>query len=390
LSDTTAPHIDISLRPARVVGRFLGKRPGPTLVCTASLHGNEPAGTTALQRVFAQLNEEEPLSHGEFVGIAGNLAALARRQRFIDIDLNRCWTKERVWALRRGRLTPEERASEDAEVEEILNEAERVISEAKEEVYFLDLHTTSGESPAFGTIGDTLKNRALALQFPVPIIVGLEEHLDGTFLEYVNSLGCVTMGFEAGKHDDPVSIDRAEECIWVALAATKILQQPERVASVALARQHLSAVSSSFPRVLEVRHRHPVEPGDGFAMERGYSSFQPVKAGELLAHDCRGSLAAFEDSRVLLPLYQEQGEDGYFLMREFSPLWLALSKWLRRLGLEAALPWLPGVRRDAEDRNTLIIDRRIARWFAVQVFHLLGYRKRRMDGDVLVVGRRQE
>ena len=125
-------------------------------------------------------------------------------------------------------------------------------------------------------------------------------------------------------------------------------------------------------------------------MERGYSSFQPVKAGELLAHDCSGSLAAFEDSRVLLPLYQEQGEDGYFLMREFSPLWLALSKWLRRLGLEAALPWLPGVRRDAEDRNTLIIDRRIARWFALQVFHLLGYRKRRMDGDVLVVGRRQE
>jgi hypothetical protein len=368
----------------------VGDKPGPTLVCIASLHGNELAGTTALQQVFARLNTERPTTRGEFIGIAGNLAALARQERYVDIDLNRCWTKDRVWALRSGRLPPDERASEDAEIEQILNEVERVISEASDEVYFLDLHTTSGGSPPFGTIGDTLKNRGLALQFPVPIILGLEEYLDGTLLEYVNGLGCVTMGFEGGQHDDPVSVDRAEACVWIALAATKILQRPDSVPPVAQARERLSAVSSSFPRVLEVRHRHPVEPGDQFGMEHGYASFQSVKAGDVLAHDNNGNLTASEDARVLLPLYQTQGEDGYFLMREFSPLWLAISKWLRRMGLDAALPWLPGVRRDPGDQNTLIIDRRIARWFALQVFHLLGYRKRRMNGDLLVVSRRQE
>ena len=382
--------IHTSLRPTRVLGRVAGNQPGPTLVCVASLHGNEPAGTTALRRVFTWLDEEKPGTRGEFIGIAGNLAALAQHQRYVDIDLNRCWTKDRVWTLRRGRLPSDERASEDTEVEEILNEIERAISEASDEVYFLDLHTTSGGSPPFGTIGDTLKNRALGLQFPVPIILGLEEHLDGTFLEYVNSLGCVTMGFEGGQHEDPVSVDRAEACVWIALAATKILQQPDNVAPVSRALEQLSAVGRSFPRVLEVRHRHPVEPGDQFEMEHGYASFQPVKAGDLLARDRSGNLTAFEDARVLLPLYQAQGEDGYFLMREFSPLWLAISKWLRRLGLEMALPWLPGVHRDSDDRNTLIIDRRIARWFALQVFHLLGYRKRRTNGDVLVVSRRQE
>jgi len=32
----------------------------------------------------------------------------------------------------------------------------------------------------------------------------------------------------------------------------------------------------------------------------------------------------------------------------------------------------------------------VARWFALEVFHLLGYRKRRQMGDVLVVARRLE
>ncbi len=390
LSSTTVPDIDIGTQPARLVGRFAGEKPGPTLICIASLHGNEPAGTVALRRVFARLNEEKPRSRGEIIGIAGNTAALARRQRYVDIDLNRCWTKERIWALRSGRLPPDERASEDAEMEAILDEVERVISEAKDEIYFLDLHTTSGDSPPFGTIGDTLRNRALALQIPVPIIVGLEEHLDGTFLEYVNGLGCVTMGFEGGQHDDPISIDHVEHCIWIALAATNILAQPDTVTSVNRARRNLSAVGSAYPRVLEVRHRHAVKPEDRFEMEPGYASFYPVRNGDLLARDQSGELTASEDSRVLLPLYQAQGEDGYFLMREFRPFWLAISKWLRRAGIDAALPWLPGVRRDPDSRNTLIINRRIARWFAVQVFHLLGYRKRRIDGNVLVVSRRQE
>jgi hypothetical protein len=32
----------------------------------------------------------------------------------------------------------------------------------------------------------------------------------------------------------------------------------------------------------------------------------------------------------------------------------------------------------------------VARWFALEVFHLLGYRKRREVGEVLVVTRRRE
>jgi len=61
---------------------------------------------------------------------------------------------------------------------------------------------------------------------------------------------------------------------------------------------------------------------------------------------------------------------------------------LRRLGLDRALHWLPGVRRHPEREGTLIIDTHLARWFALEVFHLLGYRKRRSVEGKLVVSRR--
>jgi hypothetical protein len=89
-------------------------------------------------------------------------------------------------------------------------------------------------------------------------------------------------------------------------------------------------------------------------------------------------------------LYQSQGADGYFLMREFSTFWLTVSATLRYLRLDSVLHWLPGVARSPDSPHTLVINRRVARWLALQVFHLLGYRRRRMDGETLIMTRRPE
>ena len=89
-----------------------------------------------------------------------------------------------------------------------------------------------------------------------------------------------------------------------------------------------------------------------------------------------------------MPLYQKQGEDGYFEMRPFSPFWLRLSALVRRIGIDRVVDWLPGVDRDPADPQTLHIDRNVARWYSLQIFHLLGYRRHRCRGDLLVVTRR--
>ena len=92
---------------------------------------------------------------------------------------------------------------------------------------------------------------------------------------------------------------------------------------------------------------------------------------------------------ILMPLYQKLGEDGFFIGRAISPFWLKVSEVLRRLKIQDYVYLLPGVARDEHDYETLIIDTRVARVFPLQIFHLLGFRKRRWSGNKLIVSRRR-
>jgi hypothetical protein len=47
------------------------------------------------------------------------------------------------------------------------------------------------------------------------------------------------------------------------------------------------------------------------------------------------------------------------------------------------------VRRHPADADTLVVNTRVARFLPLQVFHLLGFRRRRWEGSVLVVSRRK-
>ena len=373
----------------RLIGRIVGARPGPLLVATAGLHGNEPAGVAALDRIFQTIHDQRIPIRGEFLGLAGNLAALARGERAIDRDLNRHFKPERIVALRNGH-PPDPAISEDRELVDVLEAIEPALGRAHDEAFFIDLHTTSGKSAAFATVGDTLRNREFALRFRSPIILGLEEHIEGTLLEYLNGRGYITMGFEGGRHQDPASVDLLEAGVWVALAAAGVLPTADRLAEVERAQRLLEENRRGLPRVFEVRYRHPVQPEDRFRMRPGYESFQPLTQGEWVAEDRSGDIHAPAGGRILMPLYQTQGDDGFFVIREFSPFWLTVSRILRHTRADQLLRALPGVRRHPTVEDTLVIDIRVARFLALQVFHLLGYRKQKQVGRVLVMSRRKE
>ncbi len=379
----------------RILGRVRGIAPGPTLIAVAAVHGNEPAGVDALRRVLDRLAETALPIHGEVVGLVGNRAALAAGRRFLDHDLNRHWAPERIAALTarphpdaaHAALPPA--SAEDRELVELWQVITEARTAARGAVIVVDLHTTSGESPPFVTIGDTLRNRALALALPVPIILGIEEQIDGTLVEYLSGEGCTTLGVEGGRHEHPASADRLAAALWVTLGATGIVAA-DALDEIQAARRYLAAAADGLPRVVEVRHRHAVTPGDGFAMLDGFASFRPIRAGETLARDRAGVVRARQGGRILMPLYQQLGDDGFFIIREFRPFWLTVSAVLRRVGADRIVHWLPGVRRDARRRDVFVVDRRVARWRALQIFHLLGYRKIRADGTRLVVSRRRE
>lgn len=355
----------------RVVGRVLGTRPGPLVLVIAGLHGNEPAGVRALERVFAAFTEHDIPLRGELVGLAGNLAALARGRRFLNRDLNRTWTRRRIAAIRLRQNDVEE-----AEQLELLELIEDALRGRESDTIILDLHTTSSDSVPFCTLGDTIRNRRFARKLEIPVVLGIEEQIHGALLEFIGARGPVTIGVEGGRHDDPASVDYHEHVLWIALVEAGCLS-PEDVPDYQARRTALTRARGGLARFFEVRSRQAVQPGDGFAMRPGFRNFQPIVAGQPLADDSSGEVLASETGRVFLPLYQEQGDDGFFIVRPIPERWLRLSTLLRRLRVDSLAPLLPGVHRSRRRPDTLVVDRRIARWQVTGLFHLLGYRRRR-------------
>ena len=90
-----------------------------------------------------------------------------------------------------------------------------------------------------------------------------------------------------------------------------------------------------------------------------------------------------------MQLDQTQGEDGFFMTKKVSPFWLNLSAILRKIRFESVLTLLPGVNRDIRDKHTLVINKQVAKFLAIDIFHLLGYRTKERTEDSLRVSKRE-
>ncbi|MDX2175188.1 MAG: succinylglutamate desuccinylase/aspartoacylase family protein [Candidatus Sumerlaeia bacterium] len=372
----------------RLLGSYDSGRPGPLLLVTAGLHGNEPAGLRAVEAVLRQLRSSRPPIAWRVAAFAGNMAAIRENKRYIDRDLNRLWHSDIVEGLRNGAISPTETA-EHAELAELVDLLFAEADNATGSVHLLDLHTFSAPGYPFCCIGDTLQNRRFARAMPLTTILGLEEQLDGTSMEYLNERGFTTLIVEGGQHEDPRAAGVLEATFWYALVAAGCLRRQDAPGLAAHLR-HLRDARGGLPYVLEVRYRHAIRPVDGFAMRPGYTNFQPIKKSEHLADDSGGAVRAPFTGYILMPLYQKLGDDGFFATKPVGNAWLALSQFLRRLELWRFLHLLPGVRRDPGSANSLLVDRGVARWSAGRIFRLFGYRKiRALDDHTLRVTRRR-
>jgi succinylglutamate desuccinylase len=362
--------------PPRELGRVRGREPGPTLIVVGGQHGNEPAGLEAARRVLAELARSGMALRGEFLALAGNVGALARGVRYQDHDLNRAWSDAHLEKIRRQ--PPEADDAEEREHRELLAAIDGAIARARGEVFLIDLHTTSAAGVPFVLFGDTLRQRAFGAHFPITVLLGLEEQVDGVLSQLMTRRGVVALAVEGGQHDDPHSIDALEACIWVGLGAATISAGQNMQAS-----QHLlDRRRAHLPRVIEVRRRHAVHAEDGFAMQPGFANIGPAARGTLLAHQGGREVIAEEDGYVLLPLYQGQGSDGFFWGRPVSPLAWKATAALRRLGVDRALSHLPGVARDPSvaEGDALVLDAEASGRYPSALFLALGYRRERRDG----------
>jgi succinylglutamate desuccinylase len=302
------------VRADRILGRIRGDHPGPSLIALGGIHGNEAAGVLALQRVVETLNPRSDLLSGEILALVGNRGALARERRFLGRDLNRMWTPERLAALHGrgpvGGLEPER-----AEQRELLRVLDGALAAAPGNVLFLDLHTTSGPGRPFTTLTDEGLSRRFASTIPVPLVLGLGGMLKGTLAGYLAEQGVPSVVFEGGQHGTPESLALSEAALWVALAGTGMFPE-DAVPEIERSRVYLRETSRGLPPLFEMRYRHSISPNNGFRMLPGFKSFQKVAEGLVVAEDRTGPVRVPEEGYLLLPLYQAQGEDGFFVIRE--------------------------------------------------------------------------
>ena len=195
---------------------------------------------------------------------------------------------------------------------------------------------------------------------------------------------------DAVRNGDVRAVDVTEASLR-ALEATQLnpatMIDGER-AGVENERARLRRATEGVPGIVEVTYRHAIVPRERFRMRPGFRSFEPVTSGQVIADDAEGSVAVPLDGFLLMPLYQKQGDDGFFVVRRVRGFWLALSAILLYLRAGRIAHWLPGVSLLPGEPHALVVNRRVARWSSLPILHLLGFRRRSEAGDRLIVERR--
>lgn len=368
--------------PNRIFHHIKGNYPGSTIVFFAGMHGNEFAGVNALNNVLNTISKKD--TNGEIYGVYGNIKALQQNKRFLESDLNRMWTLKQLDTIKQKDVLNQE----EQEQEELFSFVKQLLKSVKTPIYFIDLHTTSSKTLPFITINDALINRKFSGCFPVPVVLGIEEYLEGPLLSYLNTLGYLSLGFESGQHTEPSAVVNCEAFIHLALRHSGHIES-HSIEEVHAYENILKTATSNISSIFEVIYKYHIQSKEVFAMEDGFESFQKIKKGTLLATTNGKNIYSKYSAKLFMPLYQNSGNDGFFIIRRIPRLFLKLSEILRTYKADNILTLLPGISWENKSLGVLKANLSVTRFMAKSIFHLFGYRNKQLDKTHLLLYNRE-
>ncbi|MGB0851331.1 MAG: succinylglutamate desuccinylase/aspartoacylase family protein [Bacteroidia bacterium] len=254
----------------RIIGEIQGQPGGPLVIFVGGLHGNEHQGVIALENVLNEYKDRN--IKGKVIAIRGNLKALSQNKRYLTHDLNRIWNET---------LSADEQGEEFDEKEQIKELINNELNRGEySSSYLIDLHTTSAPTVPF--IVTTQQKHILEFvnKLDVPFVTGLSGFLDGTMLHWMSNKGHCGLAFEAGQHHSKKSMIKHE-------AFSK------------LCFHHTGALE---------------DDTEDFTMEPGFTNFQKIYKSEVLATNQYGDILSATNGNIFMPLYQKQGNDGFFII----------------------------------------------------------------------------
>jgi succinylglutamate desuccinylase len=274
------------------VWRFDSSSPGPHLVITALIHGNEVCGAQALWRV---LQAGIQPARGQLTIVFCNLEAYARltdaskdEGRLVDEDMNRVW----------GRLDGPATATDTYEV----RRAREILPWVQGADVLLDLHSMTSPAPALGLVGLAAKNVDFAKRVGFPgLLIRDAGHAAGLRLIDRHPFGDpaasqVAMLIECGEHFSTAAFEAADEVVRRTISVYLEGQTPE-----AASPQHVIEVTSAI-----------TIQTDAFGFVRDWPNMSCVpQAGTLLGRDGELELRTpYDNTWLVMPAslrYQKPG-----------------------------------------------------------------------------------
>jgi uncharacterized protein len=300
---------------------FTATTPGPRLIVTGAVHGNETCGTVAIRRVLREIEEGRlAIQSGQvtFVPVTNPLA-YERKQREGDRNLNR-------------RLAPTDDPREFED--QVANWLCPLL--AHHEV-LLDLHSFHTAGEPFVMVGPEDNTGSLqpfshaALEEALAVRLGVRRVVDGWLetyaagvarrlaqqpaasdlspdygvgtTEYMRRVGGWAFTLECGQHDDPSAPEVAYRAIVNTLAHLRLIDAPPPPPATDVEALHLF-------EVVDKAH-------DDDRFVRAWTSFDAVQAGELIGTRHDGTpVHAETDGRIVFPNPSAKaGQEWFYLAR---------------------------------------------------------------------------
>lgn len=356
----------------------------PTLVVMVGIHGNEVTGFYALKSIEKTIKEKKLSFKANLYVIAGNLNAISKGNRYDTVDLNRLWADKQLKRINDSQTNFNSDEKEQIEIYAILK---NILKDHTGKFYFVDLHTTSAPTSPYLVFSDSINNRQFSKFFPVPIVFGIEEYIQGPLLTYINEFGHVGVGFEAGSHNDKNAILINEAFLWIALAETGCLEKKD-IPNYGFYVKKLKELSNFSNKLFEIVDKHSIYKGEKFSMLKGFDNFQKIIKNQALATSNSKTLYSPLNAQIFMPLYQKQGEDGYFIIKRVSSLWLSVSRLVRKYKLYNILKLLPNVSFIDSEKYFIKIKKESICSITEYFFHLFGYRQKTEKEAYTIYSRR--
>jgi succinylglutamate desuccinylase len=224
------------------------------------------------------------------------------------------WTDENIKKLHSKGFSKAELNPEAIEMIEIDHLLQDFITKLNgQDRFFIDLHTTSSPSMPFAAVDQQPMSYNFALQLPIPFVSNLDEFLQGTLMYYLDHINFRAIVFEAGMHDDPASISKHEALIWLVLGLSGAIDN-HNIPNYDGCFTLLQGLSEHPHKVFKILYRHNVEDNSKFQMEPGFINFQHIEKGTVLAQEDGELVKAPVSGNIFMPLYQNQGADGFFIV----------------------------------------------------------------------------